>query len=71
MACPNHPNKAYVHQEGKLVCPICGLSSPYQPARSYAELEMRVIQLERFLQDFAEYGDHEADFRRAAKRLLR
>jgi len=54
MACPHHPNKAYIIKDGRLVCPECGYLSPCQPVPSPAELLIeneslkdKVVELEK------------------------
>lgn len=71
MACPHHPGKAYVLKNGKLICPECGYVSPHQPLPSYDELAKRVIELERFLEDFCESANTKTDFQKWAERLMK
>ena len=72
VACPHHPGKAYVCVDGRLVCSVdgCDYTAPYQPGKSYAELQARVIQLEKLIQDWCECVEHGTSFTNEAKRVL-
>ena len=70
MACPHHPDKAYVNVNGSLICPVCGRHSPYQHAPSYSELFNQTSILRKMLEDICECQEDRDELIDKARTLL-
>ena len=63
MACPHHPDKAYVVRDGKLVCPECGyqVDIPHR-VLSHEEALRRLEISERTAKKYAELLERVVDY---------
>ena len=67
MGCPHHPDKALVL---RLICPVCGFVSPYQPSPTYADLIAERNNLRKVVEDICESYPHHKEQVDRGKELL-
>ena len=70
MGCPNHPEKAYINEGGRLVCPECTHVSPYQRMPSYADVVTQCNYYRKMLEDICECEGDLAFLIDKARKLL-
>ncbi|KKL73998.1 hypothetical protein LCGC14_2069250 [marine sediment metagenome] len=68
MSCPNHPEKAYILKDSRLVCPECFFVSPYQHE---GDLIVERNAYRKALEDICESYDHSRDQIDRVRQLLK